>query len=40
MTVPFDDAPEMRQVKVVINGWQRPDLPSSLKRLAQIGAIW
>lgn len=33
MAVPFDDAPEMRQVEVVINGWQRPGLPNSLKHL-------
>ena len=33
MAVPFDDAPEMRQVEAVIDGWQRPGLPNSLKHL-------
>ena len=34
MAVSFDDAPEMKQVEAVINGWQRPGLPNSLKHLA------
>ena len=33
ITMPFDDAPRMEQVKVVITGWYRPELPNGLENL-------
>ena len=32
--MPFADEPEMEQVEVIINGWQRPELPARLGHLA------
>ena len=34
VAVSFDDAPEMKQVEAVINGWQKPEPPDRLKHLA------
>ena len=31
ITMPFSDAPGMEQVEAAISGWQRPELPKSLK---------
>ncbi len=34
VSVPFDDAPEIEQLKAAINGWHRPELPNGLEKLA------
>ena len=34
IAIPFNDAPEIEQVKAVINDWHRPGLPNGLENLA------